>query len=129
MEQQATFTLNTHYLEDYRHKFEALFRSHRLWHSGIGDIVRRLNPDFQPEEPSDFEERSVMAEEYEQEETDIRRRDRLLVRFTDGDSSVAQELLPLLPPDDGNSAIEIMADVRGYWQGQLCDWSSSTSQS
>lgn len=42
MERQATFTLNTHYLEDYRHKFEALFRSHRLWHSGVGEFVRRL---------------------------------------------------------------------------------------
>lgn len=52
-------------------------------------------------------------------ETNDERRMRLSRRIINGDPTLASELLPLLPPDEGNLAIEILADVRAYWQGML----------
>lgn len=50
-------------------------------------------------------------------ETNDERRERLSRSLINGDTTLASELLPLLPPDDGHLAIEIITDVRAYWQG------------
>lgn len=53
-------------------------------------------------------------------ESDADKRDRLINDIIDrGDSSMVAELLPLLPVDDGDRGIEIISDVRAYWQGSI----------
>ncbi|KAF8281533.1 hypothetical protein DL93DRAFT_2146926 [Clavulina sp. PMI_390] len=99
MEKQSTFTLNLHYIRDYKQKFLVLYRSYRLQYLDEGDLVRRWTP--------------VPPHAREARE---RKRKLLLDRVISGDATATHDLLPLLPTDSSNVAIEIMADVRAYWQ-------------
>ncbi|KAF8315707.1 P-loop containing nucleoside triphosphate hydrolase protein [Clavulina sp. PMI_390] len=163
MEQQSTFTLNPHYIRDYKQKLSVLYRSYRWKHIGEGALVRRwmatpprppspprvIRPDPQAtilvvetSSPTVEVESYICASsptyvqtmphrrpiyaasvvqsaaEIEEEAGKARENKRklLLERIIDGDTTAAQDLLPLLPTDSSNEAIEIMADVRAYWQ-------------
>jgi len=52
-------------------------------------------------------------------ETDTEKQERLLKRLESGLPVDAPELIKLIPADSNDHAIEIMADVRAYWQGTL----------
>ncbi|KAF8315710.1 hypothetical protein DL93DRAFT_2057038, partial [Clavulina sp. PMI_390] len=100
MEKQSTFTLNLHYIRDYKQKFLVLYRSYRLQYLDEGDLVLKSSANL----------------EREAREARERKRKLLLDRVISGDATATHDLLPLLPTDSSNVAIEIMADVRAYWQ-------------
>ena len=98
LERQA-FTLNTHYLADYRDKFLAHYKGARQA-GEHGDFIDRIR-------------RYVPADEGEDAISKI-----LSGLVELGVAGVKPEDIPkLLPPDEMEPAIEIMADVRAYFQG------------
>src|SRR5260370_9513933 len=56
IEKVATFTLNTHYLEDYRSKFEARYKALRHEKSSYANAIRILIHPGQPEPMNEIEE-------------------------------------------------------------------------
>ncbi|KAL1690988.1 P-loop containing nucleoside triphosphate hydrolase protein [Schizophyllum commune] len=97
LERQA-FTLNTHYLADYRDKFLAHYKGARQAgeHGDFIDRIRRYVPAGEGEDAIS----KILSG---------------LVEL--GVAGVKPEDIPkLLPPDEMEPAIEIMADVRAYFQ-------------
>ncbi|KAF8340500.1 uncharacterized protein EI90DRAFT_2906014, partial [Cantharellus anzutake] len=118
VEETATFTLNTNYLENYRVKFEEKYKSlRRKRATSYSDAIRKLlHPeshagDSKPYNGRFYAEGSVPAP------SERDKRDALLRALTDfGLPSSVEDVLKLLPSDSADEAIEIMSDVRAYWQ-------------
>ena len=141
MEHHATFSLNAEYHLSYRRNFEAFYKGTRWWWLGIGSIVRRISathlvsqiqvPDYQPSpDPSrsvspvsDAAPCNTIRPSYTLHqphvETDAEKRERLMKRLESGQPTHIPELIKLIPTNSSDHAIEIMADVRAYWQGTL----------
>lgn len=148
VEENATFTLNLHYLEDYKVKFEEKYKMlRRKRATSYSDAIHMiLHPD-EPKTPPTPEPLSpralystpgpeaaysytrqeamacVPADDYcytpvVQEAVTERSRLKALIRTLDqfGLPCDANSILKLLPRDSADEAIEIMADVRAYWQ-------------
>ena len=95
IEKTATFTLNRHYLEDYRTKPEAKYEALRHERTAYANPIRILTHPFT--------------------ETEVTKRDNLLVAMRAiGLPAAEDDVLKMLPND---SAVSITADVRAYWQG------------
>jgi len=109
--EQSPFSLNTHYLADYRSKFIAHYKSAREKYEQA-DLMRTIkNHKTIPTQPTG--NRSSPAS---QQPTGIAR---VLASLSEiGIVGVKAEDLPkLLPPDRMEPALGIMADVRAYFQG------------
>ena len=130
MEHHATFSLNAEYHLSYRRNFEAFYKGTRSRWSGIGSIVRRISathlvsqipePDYQPS-PDPSRPASLDLCEYEcpHPYNDAQKREKLMERLESGQPTDIPELIKLIPTNSSDHAIEIMADVRAYWQGTL----------
>src|SRR5258708_2401700 len=150
VEEHATFTLNTNYLEDYRARFEETYRMlrHERATSHSNAIHMLLHPDeFKDSEPEMPPSRRSMtptptadewpwqakseaesipcvdhcyAPQISSRDTERNKRNALLRALEEfGLPSSIKNVLKLLPSDSADEAIEIMADVRAYWQGEL----------
>jgi hypothetical protein len=93
------FTTNTHYLADYKEKFMAYFKSSRQsdLYGNAPALAQRLAPDSQP---------------YQDVSEILSRLSRL--QFP---NIAVKDLVKLLPDDHMLHALEIMAEVRAYFQG------------
>jgi hypothetical protein len=96
-EEKEPFTMNEHYFGEYRSKFLAYYKEARL--KAKSQFIRNL------ENRDDGDMMAAMSE--------------TLCSLTRMglDQADASLLANLLPPDPMDPAIEIMADVRAYFQG------------
>lgn len=108
VEHQATFTLNHLCHSSYRHNFEAFYRVIRS-RKGLKALDSDLELD--PYSPPRIRQARLPGEETRQE-----KRDRLVRNLESGNPTDIPSLLELIPGDDGDHAIRIVADVRAYWQ-------------
>jgi hypothetical protein len=100
LEREEPATINEHYLSDYKRKFHARYTAARRLHvKQRPNLQRFLNGDFQGSE--------IMSEALHN-----------LSRMG-FEGLTRDELLRLLPADKANTAIEIMSEVRAYYQGQI----------
>jgi hypothetical protein len=140
VEHQATFSLNALYYLSYRRNFEAFYKSIRWRHWGHGDTVMRLPtsgiPEWKVEKRGDQQEADDGEYEYTTRreeiflghdacmpayaaETDAQKIARLIERLEHGYPTDNPELIKLIPANRSDHAIEILADVRAYWQGKF----------
>ena len=124
VETHATFTLNWHYMEDYRSKFEAFYKLIRRHKHGYAEFIQRLmHPDTFRPPPPPAGTLSLVTGERIHPETDAQKLARLrlatIAMGLPADSWSDSSVLRLLPDDGGEGAVKIMADVRAYWQGKL----------
>lgn len=92
--EDVPFSLNTHYLSDYKDKFMAYYKGERQRYSGSG-VVATLT-----------------------EDNNERVRDALAALAAIGLTGIDRtDLQKLLPTDQMDHALNIMADVRAYFQG------------
>ena len=137
VEENATFTLNTNYLEDYRARFEETYRMlrhervtsysnaiHILLHPDEPRLPRSVSPTLteQEEYSRPVSPASICTQRYPSQifNNERERRNALLRTLEEfGLPSNVKNVLKLLPSDSADEAIEIMADVRAYWQGEL----------
>jgi hypothetical protein len=110
--EDKAFSLNTHYLSDYKSKFLAYYRGARRKnnHSEIMDSIKAYTP---PASPSPTTPRQTSSALYGVS--------KVLIGLTEmGFNGVqANDLAKLLKTDNMEPAIEIMADVRAYFQGKV----------
>jgi hypothetical protein len=109
--EQSPFSLNTHYLADYRSKFIAHYKGAREKYEQA-DLMRTIgNQKTIPTQPTGKSNSPVA-----QQPTAIAR---VLASLSEiGILGIKAEDLPkLLPPDRMEPALGIMADVRAYFQG------------
>ena len=135
IEKTATFTLNRHYLEDYRTKFKAKYKALRHEKTAYANAIRILTHPDQPnaenhdvvDEIVDWKpsnKRSLGSlpsgrQPYTLEPSptvmEVTKRDNFLAATRAlGLPDTIDDVLKMLPDD---SAVSIMADVRAYWQG------------
>lgn len=110
MEDRA-FTMNTHYLSDYRSKFLAHYKGSRVTNEH-GDLMKAI------QSYSSSSSTLARTNPYQTvpQPTGIAK---VLAGLSEmGMNGIKPEDLPkLLPPDKMEPALEIMADVRAYFQG------------
>ncbi|KAK0224295.1 P-loop containing nucleoside triphosphate hydrolase protein [Armillaria fumosa] len=105
------FTLNTHYLSDYTDKFLAHYKGlrQRQEHEPVSKSLTHYTPQT-PLPPGNTPKRSVLNNP----STSI---SEVLAGLSSiGIHVKASDLAKLLPPDEMEDAVKIMADVRGYFQ-------------
>lgn len=120
--EDKAFSLNTHYLSDYKSKFLAYYRSARRKnnHNVIMDSINAYAPPANP----------TPAVSSKQAPNPVYGVSKVLSGLTEmGFNGVqANDLAKLLRTDNMEPAIEIMADVRAYFQGiSLCDFAFSVT--
>ena len=99
LEHQEPFTVNEHYLADYKRKFQGRYKAARQIHV-------KHTPNLQTLVDGDYQNTSQM-------------RDTVANLSTMGIPGVTKDdLLRLLPADPADDAIEIMSEVRAYYQGK-----------
>jgi hypothetical protein len=104
--EEMPFTLNTHYLADYKDKFLAYYKAAR-----DQDYCADLKNAIQK-----YEDKSDVAKKAKAEATGIAK---ILSGFAEiGMSVKPEDLGKLLPPDPMEPALVIMADVRAYFRGE-----------
>ena len=103
------FTMNSHYLSDYRSKFLAHYRGAReLNHQP--DVMKTI------QSFSLSQARNTQYNTYNGQPTGVAKVIASLAEI--GMSGIrAEDLAKLFPPDKMEPALEIMADVRAYFQG------------
>ena len=107
------FSLNTHYLADYKAKFLAYYKGNREQQGNV-DLSKNINEhnSVPPSEP--FE--SEFKHAFSAPQPTVK--DALASLVAIGLQGIKAEDLPkLLPPDRMEPALVIMADVRAYFQG------------
>ena len=134
IEKVVTFTLNTHYLEDYKAKFEAKYKALRHEKTEYASIIRVLTQSDAEEHEADTSveddndhvqwtpSRSSRgglgfrpARPVTPKPTEVMKRDSILGALRGfGLPATVDHVLKMLPDDP---AVSIMADVRAYWQG------------
>ena len=131
VEKVSTFTLNTHYLEDYKTKFEAKYKILRHEKTEYGNIIRILTDANKPEDVTPVKgdndhvqwtttrpPRLILAPpptESHFPATGAMKRDSILGALRSfGLPATVDNVLKMLPDEP---AVSIMADVRAYWQG------------
>lgn len=143
VEHQATFSLNALYHLSYRRNFETFYKSVRWSYRWRGEIVKRLpaskmaeletssapaDEDVEAEEtlslpcaaePAEPCSPYVMGSPVDMVESDAPKRARLIRQLESGDPTNVPELIKLIPAESSDQAIEILADVRAYWQGMF----------
>jgi len=108
LEQAHPFSLNTHYLSDYKTKFLTFYRAERQSHDQTG-----------------FSLASALASFNQTQEQGATNSSSGLVKVMEGFAAMglsginANDLKKLIPEDEMDPALMIMADVRAYFQG-LC---------
>jgi hypothetical protein len=108
--EDKAFSLNTHYLSDYKSKFIAYYRSARN-QSNFADVMNTINTYTPPASPSPYNSKQSSPSLYG------------ISKALSGLSEMglngiqANDLAKLLKTDNMEPAIEIMADVRAYFQG------------
>ncbi len=111
-EEANTFTLCTNYLEDYRAKFERHYKMLRL-----GTSTKYANAIRMLLHPVEYHRPMEISPSYLSEP---QRRDNLLRVLKEfGLPAFVEDVLGILPRESANGAIEFMADIRAYWQGEL----------
>jgi hypothetical protein len=101
LEQEEPTTVNEHYFSDYKRKFQARYKAARQIHV-------KHTPDLQTLVDGGFQNTSYM-------------RNAVANLSSMGLPGVEKDdLLRLIPADPADDAIEIMAEVRAYYQG-MCD--------
>ncbi|KAF8323490.1 P-loop containing nucleoside triphosphate hydrolase protein, partial [Cantharellus anzutake] len=117
VEETATFTLNTNYMENYRIRFQEKYKMLRRKGSTSYSNAIRNSP--QAAEPSPhwhsygYAAPAICSPVSNERD----RRDALLLALRDfGLPHSVDDVLKLLPSDSADEAIEIMSDVRAYWQ-------------
>lgn len=110
--EEKAFSLNTHYLSDYKSKFLAYYRGARR-KSNHADIMNTINTYTPPPSPSTSNSRHNAPQSYGIS--------KVLSGLTEmGFTGVqANDLAKLLKTDNMEPALDIMADVRAYFQGKL----------
>ncbi|KAK0479205.1 P-loop containing nucleoside triphosphate hydrolase protein [Armillaria novae-zelandiae] len=105
------FTLNTHYLSDYTDKFLAHYKGlrQRQKHEPVSSALTKYTPQSPPP-PGNTPKRSVLNN------TPTSISEVLAGLSSIGIHVKASDLAKLLPPDEMEDAVKIMADVRGYFQ-------------
>lgn len=115
-EETNTFTLSTNYLENYRTRFEAHYKRLRLEKATTHATAIRML--LRPDEKLGLGE-AIIVPASARILTERERRHHLLRALEEfGVPASVDDVLRLLPSDPANGAIEIMADVRAYWQGK-----------
>lgn len=106
------FTMNNHYLSDYRNKFLAHYRGARELHHQP-DVMRTIQ--------SFSSTQAARAYQYNNgQPTGVAKVIASLAEMGMGGVK-AEDLAKLFPPDKMEPALEIMADVRAYFQGMFFD--------
>jgi hypothetical protein len=103
IEREEPSTVNEHYLSDYKSKYLARYRAERKAHSGSGvngDLRTFINGGF--DRSSSFRD-TISYLQAMGFPSDLKRED----------------FLRLLKPDTSEEALDIMAEVRAYYQGQF----------
>lgn len=105
------FTLNTHYLSDYTDKFLAHYKGLRQQqdHGSVSSALTKYTPP-NPLPPGNTPKRSASTN------PSISISEALAGLSSIGIHAKASDLAKLLPPDEMEDALKIMADVRGYFQ-------------
>jgi hypothetical protein len=101
LESEEPTTVNEHYLSDYKAKYLARYRADRKLHSGSGvneSLRNFINGDYDHDSFTD----AVSYLEQMGFPSDLKKED----------------FLRLLKPDASEEALDIMAEVRAYYQGQ-----------
>ena len=101
IEREEPTTVNEHYLSDYKAKYLARYRAERKVHSGSG-----ANPSLR-----DFINGTYDRNNFENAVS-------YLSRLGFPSDLKRDDLLRLLKPDASEEALDIMAEVRAYYQGQ-----------
>jgi hypothetical protein len=100
LEREEPSTVNDHYLSDYKHKFHARYTAARRLHvKQRPNLQKFLDGEFQGTEIMNDAMHNLSQMGFEGLKKD--------------------ELLRLLPADKADTAIEIMSEVRAYYQGEL----------
>ncbi|KIM31728.1 hypothetical protein M408DRAFT_327179 [Serendipita vermifera MAFF 305830] len=97
LEHEEPATVNEHYLADYKRKYQARYSATRHLHKQRGANLERFIKD-------EFRDTNVMADA-------VHNLHQMGFEGIDKD-----KLLCLLPPDEADEAIEIMSEVRAYYQ-------------
>ncbi len=99
------FTLNNHYLSDYARKFLSRYTGHRQrhLHGHVAQLERYKPPSPQSEEPSSNHQIKAVL-------TNL-----VALGFP---APKPVDLYRVLPPDEMEIALDIMANVRAYFQGR-----------
>jgi len=132
VEKVTTFTLNTHYLEDYKIKFEAKYKILRHEKTEYGNVIRILTDANKPEDVTPVEDdnddgqwptpsrrnRKIRRPTFHSESpfaaAGAMERDSILGALQGfGLPATVDNVLKMLPDEP---AVSIMADVRAYWQ-------------
>jgi hypothetical protein len=100
LEREEPATINHHYLVDHKRKFYARYTAARRLHvKQRPDLQRFLSGEFQGTEVMNNAMHNLSQMEFEGLKKD--------------------EFLRLLPADKADAAIEIMSEVRAYYQGEV----------
>jgi len=100
LEREEPATVNDHYLADYKRKFHARYTAARRLHvKQRPNLQKFLNGEFQGTEVMNNTMHNLSQMGFEGLKKD--------------------ELLRLLPADKADAAIEIMSEVRAYYQGEI----------
>lgn len=107
------FTMNTHYLKDYRNKFLSHYKGARESYQQP-DLMRTIQSSSSPQAMA----LRTLPNAYAAQPTGIAK---VLAGLAEmGMNGIRPEDLPkLLPPDKMEPALAIMADVRAYFQGKF----------
>jgi hypothetical protein len=99
LEHEEPVTVNEHYLADYKQQFSALYKTARQVHTrGAHKLQGLVNGDYQ--------------------NTPVMQNTLTNLRQMGLDSVKNSDLLRLLPVESTDDAIEIMSEVRAYYQGE-----------
>ena len=114
--ESSPFSLNTHYLSDYRAKFLAYYKAAREKYEK-SDLMRSIEEYKQSPTSQTFSFRNTSGAA-SQQPTGIAK---VLAALSEiGLWGIkAEDLANLLPPDSMAPALGIMADVRAYFQGKF----------
>ncbi len=102
IESEEPTTVNEHYLSDYKAKYLARYRAERKLHSGSGTNVSLRNFMNGASDPSGHFGNAISHLQQMGFPSDLKKED----------------FLRLLKPDASEEALDIMAEVRAYYQGR-----------
>lgn len=117
LEKDQTFTLNDHYLSDYKEKFKAYYSAARKEHrsgkesSFLSGLAKGMNDSVYPSKNTIH--RTPFAENL----------CTVISKLAEMGASISPlELAKIIETDSSIESLEVMAEVRAYYQGKRCPY-------
>jgi len=116
--EEMPFSTNEHYFSDYREKFLSHYRSTR--HAQRNQVIIQTINNFSEKAGAAGAEAEGSAEPFQPMDPQLQAITRVLSGLAEMgfQGLTASDLVKLLPPDEMEPALIIMADVRAYFQGK-----------